>query len=154
MEQTETRSTYPSGMGTSPQQESTFGEREYMSSNSRSERASSLTKTEASQDLARALDRLMDRLPSLSGESLEQAKAEFLEQAAKSSNAAAELAARSADVARRVTGRVKNEWETGRERAETMVHANPIRALGVALGIGVVLGARLFGGAHRHSRDM
>lgn len=156
MEQTETKSTYNSGFGASPspQKESAFGSRESVGTEQRSQASSSSAGSTASQDLARELDRLLERLPALSGESLEKAKAEFLELAAKTGNPATELAAKSADVARRVTGRVKNEWETGRERAETLVHANPVRALGVALGVGVVLGAKLFGSSHRHEREL
>ncbi|WP_454742924.1 hypothetical protein [Cupriavidus necator] len=154
MEQTETKSTYNSGFGTSPQKESAFGARESVGTEPRSQASSSSAGSTASQDLARELDRLLERLPALSGESLEKAKGEFLELAAKTGNPATELAAKSADVARRVTGRVKNEWETGRERAETLVHANPVRALGVALGVGVVLGAKLFGSSHRHDREL
>ncbi|SPA52743.1 hypothetical protein [Cupriavidus taiwanensis] len=104
----------------------------------------------ASQDLARELDRLLERLPTLTGDNLEQAKAEFVELAARSGSAATEIAAKSKDVARRMTGRVKTEWETGLERTESFVHANPMRALAMALGIGVVLGARLFDGSRRH----
>ncbi|MBB3013053.1 MULTISPECIES: DUF883 family protein [Cupriavidus] len=153
MEQTETTSTPTSTSGLRQQETR-------MSSASGSETRSGASwrdtpeRSSASQDLARELDRLIDRLPTLSGDNLEQAKAEFVELAAKSGSAATEIAAKSADVARRVKGRVKSEWETGLERTETFVHANPVRALGMALGIGVVLGARLFGGSHRHHRDM
>ncbi|CAN7768178.1 hypothetical protein LJR296_007259 [Cupriavidus necator] len=153
MEQTEVKSTHDSESGTVPRKESVFTGRE-SASDSPSKRASTLTRTTASQDLARELDKLLDRIPTLSSENLDKAKAEFVELAAKSGNTATELAAKSADVARRVTGRVKSEWETGLERTETLVHAYPIRALGVALGIGLVLGARLFGGSHRHDREM
>lgn len=154
MEEIETRSTYNTGFGSNPQQEPTFGERASGDTSRRPQGASSSAKSAASQELARELERLLDRLPGLSGESLEQAKAEFLERAAKSSRTAAELAAKSADVARRMTGLVKNEWEVGRERAETLVHANPISAVGVALGVGVLLGAILFGSSHRHGGEL
>ncbi|PZX23974.1 conserved hypothetical protein [Cupriavidus phytorum] len=152
MEQTETTSTPTSTSGLRQQETR-------MSSVSGSETRSSApwkdtsARSTASQDLARELDRLIDRLPTLSGDNLEQAKAEFVQLAARSGSAATELAAKSAEVARQVKGRVKNEWETGLERTESFVHANPVRALAMALGIGVVLGARLFGG-HRHHRDM
>ncbi|MFS8980519.1 hypothetical protein PO002_39855 [Cupriavidus necator] len=56
---------------------------------------------------------------------------------------------KTADVAKRVTGRVKDEWQTRRERAESFVHANAFGAVGAALGIGMVLGALLFSGSHR-----
>ncbi|WP_196251535.1 hypothetical protein [Cupriavidus necator] len=154
MEEIETRSTYNTGFGSVPQQEPTFGERASGDTSRRQEGSSSSSaKSAASQELARELDRLLDRLPGLSGESLEQAKAEFVERAAKSGRTAAELAAKSADVARRMTGIVKNEWEVGRERAETLVHANPISAVGVALGVGVLLGAILFGSS-RHGGEL
>lgn len=152
MEQTEVKSTPDSGMGTSQkdfsQKESAFAGRDSVSG-SQPNNSSRSTASAASQDLARELDQLLDRIPTLSGANLDKAKADFIALAARSGNAATELAAKSADVAKRVTGRVKDEWETGRERAESFVHANPIRAVGVALGIGLVLGARLFGGSHR-----
>jgi ElaB/YqjD/DUF883 family membrane-anchored ribosome-binding protein len=152
MEQTEVKSTHSTGSGTSQQQMPGFSNSSGRDSGNGapSRGASTSTRSKASQDLASELDKLLDRIPMLSGENLEKAKAEFVELAAKSTNAATELAAKSADVAKRVTGRVKSEWETGLERTETFVHANPIRALGIALGVGVVLGARLFGGSHRH----
>lgn len=106
-------------------------------------------KESASQDLSRELDKLLERLPGLAGEDRDRAKAEFLEIAAKSAGTATELIARSADVAKRVTGRVKSEWEYGRERAESLVHANPLRTVGIVLGIGVVLGASLFGSSRQ-----
>ncbi|WP_265921051.1 hypothetical protein [Cupriavidus nantongensis] len=152
MEQTETTSTPTSTSGLRQQETR-------MSSISGSEARSGApwrdtsARSSASQDLARELDRLIDRLPTLSGDNLEQAKSEFVELAARSGSAATEIAAKSADVARRVKGRVRSEWETSLERTESFVHANPMRALGMALGIGVILGARLFGG-HRHHRDM
>lgn len=102
----------------------------------------------ASQHLSHELDKLLERLPGLAGGDRDKAKAEFLELAAKSAGTATELVAKSADVARRVTGRVRSEWEYGRGRAESFIYANPVRAVAVALGIGVVLGARLFG-SHR-----
>lgn len=153
MEQTETTST-PTSTSGMRQQETR------MSSTSGSDTRGGATwrdtsaRSSASQDLARELDRLLERLPTLSGDSLEQAKTEFIELAARSGSAATELAAKSADVARRVKGRVQSEWETGLERTESFVHANPMRALAMALGIGVVLGARLFGASHRHHRDL
>ncbi|MCY1291614.1 hypothetical protein D9M70_408090 [compost metagenome] len=150
MEQTDTRSTQNSGFGATPQTESAFTGRHPISEE-RPKDVSTRTSASASQDLARELDKLLDRIPMLSGESLEKAKADFIDLAARSGNTATELAAKSADVARRVTGRVKDEWETGRERAESLVHANPIRALGVALGVGAVLGAIVAGSSHRHN---
>jgi ElaB/YqjD/DUF883 family membrane-anchored ribosome-binding protein len=152
MEQTEVKSTPITGSGTSQQQTAGFSNASGRDSGNGapSKGGSTSTRSKASQDLASELDKLLDRIPMLSGENLEKAKAEFVELAARSSNAATELAAKSADVAKRVTGRVKSEWDTGLERTETFVHANPIRALGIALGVGVVLGARLFGGSHRH----
>ncbi|MEM5431349.1 DUF883 family protein [Cupriavidus oxalaticus] len=103
----------------------------------------------ASQELSRELDKLLERLPGLAGEDRDKAKADFLELAAKSAGTASELVAKSTDVAKRVTGQVKSGWANGRERAETFVHANPVRAVGIALGVGVVLGARLFGSYRR-----
>ncbi|WP_427307032.1 DUF883 family protein [Cupriavidus sp. H39] len=158
MEQTETKSTPGTGSETSQQPARGFsnfsGPDSGSGGSSRVTSASTgstgATRSTASQDLASELDKLLDRIPMLSGENLEKAKAEFVELAAKSGNAATELAAKSAEVAKRVSGRVKSEWETGLERTETFVHANPIRALGIALGVGVVLGARLFGGSRRH----
>ncbi|MDQ0139036.1 DUF883 family protein [Cupriavidus necator] len=151
MEQTEVKSTPSTGSGTGQQQVPGFSNASGRESGNGAQRTSSTsTRSTGSQDLASELDKLLDRIPMLSGENLEKAKAEFVELAAKSSNAATELAAKSAEVAKRVSGRVKSEWETGLERTETFVHANPIRALGIALGVGVVLGARLFGGSRRH----
>lgn len=153
MEQTETTSTPTSTSGLRQQETR-------MSSISGSETRGGASwrdtsaRSPASQDLARELDRLIERLPTLSGDNLEQAKAEFVELAAKSGSAATELAAKSADVARRVKGRVQSEWETSLERTESYVHANPLRALAMALGVGVVLGARLFSGSQRSQRDM
>lgn len=153
MEQTETTSTPTSTSGLR-QQETRMSSISGSDTRSGAPWRDTSARSSTSQDLARELDRLIDRLPTLSGDNLEQAKAEFVELAAKSGSAATEIAAKSADVARRVKGRVKSEWETGLERTESFVHANPVRALGMALGIGVVLGARLFGGSHRHHRDM
>ncbi|SOY62764.1 conserved hypothetical protein [Cupriavidus taiwanensis] len=153
MEQTETTSTPTSTSGLR-QQETRMSSVSGSDTRSGASWRDTSERSSASQDLARELDRLIDRLPTLSGDNLEQAKAEFVELAAKSGSAATEIAAKSADVARRVKGRVQSEWETGLERTETFVHANPVRALAMALGLGVVLGARLFGGSHRHQRDL
>ncbi|MCY1291105.1 hypothetical protein D9M68_380160 [compost metagenome] len=148
MEDTELKSTQNSGLGMGSQQESAFGGRSSISG-LRPKDASTSTGPLAPQDLARELDKLLERIPMLSGENLEKAKTEFLDLAAKSGNVATELAEKTADVAKRVTGRVKDEWETRRERAESFVHANPFGAVGAALGIGMVLGALLFSGSHR-----
>lgn len=148
MEQTETTSTPTSTSGLR-QQETRMSSVSGSETRSGAPWGDTSTRSPASEDLARELDRLIDRLPTLSGDNLEQAKAEFVELAARSGSAATEIAAKSRDVARRVSGRVKSEWETSLERTETFVHANPVRALGIALGLGVVLGARLFGGSRR-----
>lgn len=102
-----------------------------------------------SQGLSEALDKLLERLPGLFGDERTKAKKEFLELAEKSHSPRLELAAKSAEVARRVTGSVKQEWETRRERADTYVHANPFRSLGIAVGMGVLLGAIGVGSLHR-----
>lgn len=149
MEQTETTIT-PTSTSGMRQQETRMPSASGSNMSSSAPWSSTSARSSGSQDLARELDRLIDRLPTLSGENLERAKAEFVELAARSGNAATEIAAKSADVARRVKGRVMSEWETSLERTETFVHANPVRALGIALGVGVVLGARLFGGSRRH----
>lgn len=153
MEQAETKSTYIGGLETTTQTEPSIRERESASPSAfgarHADSAPASAEKTGTQDLARELDKLLDRLPGLAGEERDKAKAEFLELAAKSTTSATELVAKSADVAKRVTGRVRNEWETGRQRAETFVHANPIRAAAIALGVGVVFGARLFGNSRR-----
>lgn len=159
MEQEETKGTQGSAVGTSTLLEPTFGNRGFSSqstagpatgfSSARRRDDGPAAKEKASQDLSRELDKLLERLPGLAGEDRDRAKAEFLEIVAKSAGTATELIARSADVAKRVTGRVKSEWEYGRERAESLVHANPLRTVGIVLGIGVVLGASLFGSSRQ-----
>ncbi len=119
------------------------------SANTMTPDANATAEANASRDLSRELDRLLERLPGLAGEDRDKAKAEFLKFAAKSTRTTAELVAKSADVAKRVTGRVKNEWETGRECAESFVNAHPLRAAWMALGVGILLGAKLFGHSHR-----
>ncbi|BDB28738.1 hypothetical protein Tamer19_22990 [Cupriavidus sp. TA19] len=160
MEQAETKVTQGGALGTSTLRVPTFGERAVASPSTSDPTSGSSSvrhgedgpasaEGKASQNLSRELDKLLERLPGLAGEDRDKAKAEFLEIAAKSAGTATELVAKSADVAKRVTGRVKSEWDTGRERAESFVHANPLRAVGIALGIGVMLGARLFGSSRQ-----
>lgn len=117
--------------------------------NDRTQDAAASAEENASRSLSRELDNLLDRLPGLVGEDRDKAKAEFLKFAAKSTRTTTELVAKSADVAKRVTGRVKNEWETGRECAESFINAHPLRAASIALGIGILLGAKLFGHSRR-----
>ena len=64
-----------------------------------------------------------------------KAKKEFLELAAKSHSPSMELVTKSAEVAKRVTGSVKQEWEAKRERADSYVHAYPFRAVGISVMI-------------------
>lgn len=99
------------------------------------------SKQAASQELSDALETLLERLPGLTGEDRTHAKKEFLELAAKSGRKPLELVAKTAEVAKRVTGNVKQELEVKRERAEAYVHANPPRAVGIALGAGILIGA-------------
>ncbi|MGO4305773.1 DUF883 family protein [Cupriavidus sp. RAF12] len=152
MEQLETESTLIRGLGTSLERETSTSNGEYLSkvpSGGADGASASMEKT-ASQALSDALDKLLERLPGLVGEDRTKAKKEFLEFAAKSHSRPMELVAKSAEVAKRVTGGVKQEWEAGRERADSYVHANPFRAVGIAVGIGVLLGAIGVASLHRH----
>ncbi|WP_051320767.1 YqjD family protein [Cupriavidus sp. amp6] len=160
MEQAEMKGTQASGPVTSTPHVPSFSERGAVSQSTsgstsgavfaqRGNDAHASAEDRESQELSRELDRLLERLPALAGEERDKAKADFLKLAAKSAGTATELVAKSADVAKRVTGQVKSGWASGRERAESFVHANPVRAVGIALGIGLVLGARLFGAYRR-----
>ena len=94
----------------------------------------------SSQELSEALDRLLERWPGFVGEQRVEAKREFLELAARLSRPDSELLAKSTQVANRVAGSIREGWETQRSEAETFVHANPARAVGLATAIGVLLG--------------
>lgn len=107
---------------------------------SASEREAATRGKTSSQELSEALDRLLERWPGCVGEQRVEAKKEFLELAARLSRPGSELLAKSTQVANRVAGSIREGWETQRSEAETFMHANPARAVGLATAIGVLLG--------------
>lgn len=85
-----------------------------------------------SRQLARDLDDLLAQLPNLTGEAIETAKQTFLTKAAQGSDKLASIKASVTDSVSR-----------GQECVTEYTHREPIKALGMALGIGVLLGALL-----------
>ncbi|PLP97945.1 hypothetical protein [Cupriavidus pauculus] len=153
MEPVETESALNRGWGTSPQREPSASDGEYASklpTSGSGDSTSASREKPTSQALSEALDKLLERLPTLFGDERTKAKKEFLELAAKSHSPSMELVTKSTEVAKRVTGSVKQEWEARRERADSYVHAYPFRAMGISVMIGVLLGAIGVGSLHRH----
>ncbi len=157
MESVETESALNRGWGTSPQREPSASDGEYASklpSGGSADDTSASREKSTSQALSEALDKLLERLPTLVGDDRTKAKKEFLELAAKSHSPSMELVAKSAEVAKRVTGSVKHEWEARRERADSYVYAYPFRVAGISVMIGMLLGAIGVGSLQRHeSKD-
>ncbi|REE85243.1 DUF883 family protein [Cupriavidus plantarum] len=89
--------------------------------------------------LARDLDDLISQLPSLTGEAVDAAKQKFLAKAERGSNALQSLTANACE-----------RMEHAQECAKDYVHREPVRALGMAAGIGFLLGALL---CRPHYRD-
>ncbi|KAI3593751.1 hypothetical protein D9X30_1478 [Cupriavidus sp. U2] len=84
------------------------------------------------RQLAKDLDDLLAQLPNLTGEAIETAKQTFLAKAAQGTDKLASIKASVSDSVSR-----------GQECVTDYTHREPIKALGMALGIGVLLGALL-----------
>jgi len=84
------------------------------------------------RQLAKDLDDLLAQLPNLTGEAIETAKQTFLSKAAQGSDKLASIKASVSDSVSR-----------GQECVTDYTHREPIKALGMALGVGVLLGALL-----------
>lgn len=105
--------------------------------NSASEATSQLR---ASTDhLARDLDDLLTQLPNLTGEALDAAKKTFLAKAERGSSALHSLKENAC-----------HRMEHAQECARDYVHREPVRALGMAMGVGLLLGALI---CRPHGRD-
>lgn len=83
-----------------------------------------------SKQLARDLDDLLSQLPNLTGEAIETAKQTFLAKASQGSDKLSSIKAS-----------VTDSMSRGQECVTDYTHREPIKALGMALGIGVLLGA-------------
>lgn len=84
----------------------------------------------STDQLARDLDDLLSQLPSLTGEAMEAAKKTFLAKAERGSSALHSLKENAC-----------HRMENAQECARDYVHREPVRALGMAVGVGVLLGA-------------
>lgn len=84
------------------------------------------------RQLAKDLDDLLAQLPNLTGEAIEAAKQTFLAKAAQGSDKLASIKAS-----------VSDSMSRGQECVTQYTHREPIKALGMALGLGVLLGALL-----------
>lgn len=84
------------------------------------------------RQLAQDLDDLLAKLPNLTGDAIESAKQAFLSKAASGSDKLASI-----------KSSVSDGMARGQECVTEYVHQQPIRAMGMALGIGVLLGAVL-----------
>lgn len=84
------------------------------------------------RQMAQDLDDLLAQLPNLTGEAIETAKQTFLTKAAQGQDKLASIKASVTDSVSR-----------GQECVTEYVHKEPMRALGMALGVGVLLGALL-----------
>jgi len=84
------------------------------------------------RQLAQDLDDLLAQLPNLTGEAIESAKQTFLAKAAQGSD---KLAA--------IKTSVSDSMSRGQECVTQYTHREPMKALGMALGVGVLLGALL-----------
>lgn len=93
----------------------------------------------STDQLAKDLDDLLAQLPSLTGEAVEAAKRSFL---AKAEQGSSRLQAMKETACHRM--------EHAQECVNDYVHQQPMRALGMALGVGVLLGAVL---CRPHGRD-
>ncbi|CAG2141211.1 hypothetical protein D3C87_1787990 [compost metagenome] len=82
--------------------------------------------------LAKDLDDLLSQLPNLTGEAVEAAKKTFLSKAERGSQALDSI-----------KSTVSHNWQQGQECVTEYVNKQPMRAIGMALGIGVLLGAVL-----------
>ncbi|SDD88457.1 Membrane-anchored ribosome-binding protein, inhibits growth in stationary phase, ElaB/YqjD/DUF883 family [Cupriavidus sp. YR651] len=82
--------------------------------------------------LAKDLDDLLAQLPSLTGEAVSTAKKTFLAKAERGSDTLASI-----------KSSVCHSMEQCQECVTEYVHKEPMRALGMALGLGVLLGALL-----------
>ncbi|GJG94928.1 YqjD family protein [Cupriavidus pauculus] len=84
------------------------------------------------RQLAQDLDDLLTQLPNLTGEAIQSAKQKFLNKASQGSDKLAAIKAQVTDGVSR-----------GQECVTEYTHREPIKALGMALGVGVLLGALL-----------
>ncbi|GAA0836190.1 MAG: DUF883 domain-containing protein [Cupriavidus sp.] len=94
------------------------------------------------RQLAQDLDDLLAQLPNLTGDAIESAKQAFLSKAASGQDKLASIKTSVADSVSR-----------GQECVTEYVHQQPMRSLGMALGLGVVLGALLCRPSSRYGRD-
>lgn len=93
----------------------------------------------STDQLARDLDDLLSQLPSLTGEAVSAAKKTFLAKAERGSSALHSLKSSASD-----------RMSHAQECVTEYVHREPMRALGMALGVGMLLGAVL---CRPHWRD-
>ncbi|WP_172966145.1 DUF883 family protein [Cupriavidus pauculus] len=93
------------------------------------------------RQLAQDLDDLLAQLPNLTGEAIQAAKEKFLSKAAQGSDKLASIKAS-----------VTDSMSRGQECVTDYTHKEPMKALGMALGVGVLLGALLCRPTHRSSR--
>ncbi len=84
------------------------------------------------RQLAKDLDDLLAQLPNLTGEAIESAKQTFLSKAASGSDKLASI-----------KDSVSDSVSRGQECMTEYVHQQPLRSVGMALGLGVLLGALL-----------
>lgn len=94
------------------------------------------------RQLAQDLDDLLTQLPNLTGEAIQSAKQKFLDKAAQGSDKLASIKAQVTDGVSR-----------GQECVTEYTHREPIKALGMALGVGVLLGALLCRPSRSHYDD-
>ncbi|RZT36752.1 DUF883 family protein [Cupriavidus agavae] len=85
-----------------------------------------------SRQLAQDLDDLLAKLPTLTGDAIESAKQTFLSKASQGSDKLASI-----------KHSVTDSYARGQECVTEYVHEQPVRAVGMALGIGFLLGALL-----------
>ncbi|WP_066741091.1 DUF883 family protein [Cupriavidus sp. D384] len=84
------------------------------------------------RQMAKDLDDLLAQLPNLTGEAIETAKQTFLAKAAQGSDKLASIKAS-----------VTDSMSRGQECVTEYTHREPVKALGMALGLGILLGALL-----------
>lgn len=92
--------------------------------------------------LARDLDDLLAQLPNLTGEAIDAAKKTFLSKAQRGSHTLESF-----------KSSVSHNWQSGQECVTEYVNKQPMQALGVALGVGVLLGALLCRPGRRYDGD-
>lgn len=84
------------------------------------------------RQMAQDLDDLLAQLPNLTGDAIASAKQAFLSKAATGTDKLASI-----------KSSVSDSMSRGQECVTEYVHKEPMRAMGMALGLGVLLGALL-----------